>query len=92
MADKRTVHVTPAQVAAAQLRVKLDGKLGRETPPAVVSIANAKRRDPGRRRWTDRIPTQDAGFLACCLAAGAVGSAAVQLATAAYRGAKARTP
>jgi hypothetical protein len=89
MADKRTVHVTPAQVAAAQLRVKLDGKLGRETPPAVVSIANAKRRDPARR-WTDRIPTQDAGFLACCLVAGAVGSATVQLAAAAYRGAKAR--
>jgi hypothetical protein len=45
---------------------------------------------PTRRRWTDHIPTQDAGFLAWCLAAGAVGSATVQLATAAYRGAKAR--
>jgi hypothetical protein len=45
---------------------------------------------PTRRRWTDHIPTQDAGFLACCLAAGAVGAATVQLATAAYRAAKAR--
>jgi hypothetical protein len=35
--------VTGAQVAAAKLKLKIDARLGRESSPAVVAIANAMR-------------------------------------------------
>lgn len=38
-----TIRVTPVQVAAAKLRIKGDRMLGRETPPEIIAIANARR-------------------------------------------------
>jgi len=41
--EERIIRVTPAQVAAAKLRIKRDQQLGRETTPAVAAIALAHR-------------------------------------------------
>lgn len=40
---KKTVIVTPVQVRAAKLLMKIDAKRGRESHPAVRAIANARR-------------------------------------------------
>jgi len=45
----RSIKVTPAQVAAAKLRLSIDQQLGRVSAPAVVRIANAGTSPNGTR-------------------------------------------
>jgi hypothetical protein len=40
---KRIVYVTPTQIAAAKLNVKMRRELGEPVPAAMEAIANAKR-------------------------------------------------
>ena len=40
---KKTLVVTPVQVRAAKLIMKIDARLGRESTPAIQAIANATR-------------------------------------------------
>ena len=57
---EKTMVVPLAAVLAAQLKMDLDVQLGREHMPAVVAIANAKRRVrkvKGNRREVDYVVT-----------------------------------
>jgi len=54
-----TIKVTPAQVAAAKLRLSIDQQLGRVSSPAVVRIAAAgaqTRSNPARTGATKPAP------------------------------------
>jgi hypothetical protein len=43
---KKTLIVTPVQVRAAKLIMKIDARRGRESRPAIKAIANARRLRP----------------------------------------------
>ena len=42
MAARRVIPVTPAEVAAAKLRLVTDAKLGKKTPAVIRKIAEAR--------------------------------------------------
>lgn len=42
MAPRRVIPVTPAEVAAAKLRLVTDAKLGKKTPAVIRKIAEAR--------------------------------------------------
>jgi hypothetical protein len=44
----RVISVTPAQVAAAKLRLVTDAKLGKKTPAVIKKIAEARPDDASR--------------------------------------------
>jgi hypothetical protein len=43
---RRIIAVTPAEVAAAKLRLVTDAKLGKKTPPVIRKIADARPEPP----------------------------------------------
>jgi hypothetical protein len=48
MSRPRVIAVTPAQVAAAKLRLVTDAKLGKKTPAVIRKIAEAGAEPPPR--------------------------------------------
>jgi hypothetical protein len=56
----RLVVVTPAQRYAAQVTVKWDAARGRQTPPEVIKIANAKRASDSDPRLVVRVSSATA--------------------------------